>query len=547
MNAHILQLDIQKQKRNFNMAGLLDEIALEQPELKAIIEGSGAHRKIVTYKTLAEKVQQKAAVLRGAGVSVGDLVVILEPLSTDLFTSILAVWRLGATVLMFDSAQKFEILEEAIGTLHPQAVIASGKGLIVAMALRSVRAIELKLTDSMLIPGWRTMKRQHPYIVPPLKAVPPDHCALMTLTSGTSGGLKTIARSHEFLSIQHAAVSSSGAVKAGSCELTSLPVFILANLASRTTTIIPDANLSRLRDLAVSGIVRQLQEHRPSRILGSPAFVERIVRHCRSHNVRLPFVTSIVTGGGPVFPKLLWEIKAVCPFANIVTVYGSSEAEPISKIEFSALTNDDFDAIASGAGLPVGYPVAEARVRIDPLIAQDNALNHPDQLATLRYICEVAGIAIDAIGEILVTGEHVVKGYHRGVGDSQSKVIIDGEIWHKTGDVGYFDSAGKLWLTGRRSRSKSKDSVIDTSFAQCIEAAVLCDPSIERAACLMIDDSTTLFLEPNSGRIDSVLLRNRLGWSRLSSVNIVRKIPYDSRHASKVLYHKLVSLHKQSV
>lgn len=547
MNAHTLKYDIRHQARNFNMAGLLDEIAQEQPELTALIEGSGSNRKSVDYKSLAEEVQRKAAVLRSAGLSFGNLVVILEPLSIDLFTSILAVWRLGATVLMFDPAQKFEILEEAISALHPRAVIASGKGLIAAMALRSVRRIGLKLTDAMLIPGWRTLQRRRPYVVTPLRQVPPDHAALMTLTSGTSGGLKTIVRSHEFLSIQLAAVSSSGAVDAGACELTSLPVFILANLASKTTTIIPDANLSRLRDLAVSGIVRQLQDEKPSRILGSPAFMERIVHYCRQHDVRLPFITTIVTGGGPVFPKLLWKIRAVCPLADIVTVYGSSEAEPISKIEFSLLTNDDFDAIASGAGLPVGHPVKEVRVRIDPLIAQDNALNHPDQLATLRYICEIAGTSIDGIGEILVTGEHVVKGYHNGVGDSQSKIVIDGEIWHRTGDVGYFDGDGKLWLTGRRSRSKARESIIDTSFAQCVEAAVLTDPLIEKAACLTIDDTTTLFLEANSARVDSAHLRNRLGWSRLNSVRIVSKIPYDSRHASKVLYHKLVSFHKQSV
>ncbi|MBX9669414.1 MAG: AMP-binding protein [Candidatus Obscuribacterales bacterium] len=547
MNAQILQFDTQKQKHNFNMARRLDEIARDHPELDALVEGSGVHKRIVTYKMLAEKVRHKAAVMHSAGLSFGEIVVILEPLGIDLFTTILAVWRLGATVLMFDPAQKLEVLEEAIGGLRPKAVIASRKGLIVAMALKSVRSIELKLTDTMLIPGWRSIQLRRPYIAPSLREVPPDHIALMTLTSGTSGGLKTIERSHQFLSIQLAAVSSSGAVRSGSRELTSLPVFILANLASQTTTIIPDANLSRLRELSVSGIVQQLEEFRPSRILGSPAFIQKIVRHCRTHDVKLPFIRTIVTGGGPVFPKLLWEIKAVCPFAEIVTVYGSSEAEPISKIEFSALSDYDFDAIASGAGLPVGRPVAEVQLRVDPLIANEDAFTHPEQLATLRYICEIAGVPIDAVGEILVTGEHVVKGYHKGIGDLQSKVSIDGRIWHRTGDVGYLDKRGRLWLTGRQSRVTPGNSVIDSTFAQCVEAAVLCDPSIEKAACLTVDDATTLFLEAGSGKIDSVNLRSRLGWSRLNAVKVVKKIPVDSRHASKVLYHKLISLHRHSV
>lgn len=50
------------------------------------------------------------------------------------------------------------------------------------------------------------------------------------------------------------------------------------------------------------------------------------------------------------------------------------------------------------------------------------------------------------IGEIVVTGQHVLKGYLDGRGDDETKFRVEEEIWHRTGDSGYLDEQGRLWL-----------------------------------------------------------------------------------------------------
>jgi acyl-CoA synthetase (AMP-forming)/AMP-acid ligase II len=52
-------------------------------------------------------------------------------------------------------------------------------------------------------------------------------------------------------------------------------------------------------------------------------------------------------------------------------------------------------------------------------------------------------------GEVVLTGDHVLKGYLHGKCDRETKFEVDGERWHRTGDAGYFDKEGRLWLVGR--------------------------------------------------------------------------------------------------
>ena len=49
-------------------------------------------------------------------------------------------------------------------------------------------------------------------------------------------------------------------------------------------------------------------------------------------------------------------------------------------------------------------------------------------------------------GEIVVAGGHVLPGYLNGEGDVETKFEVDGARWHRTGDLGYLDGAGRLWL-----------------------------------------------------------------------------------------------------
>jgi acyl-CoA synthetase (AMP-forming)/AMP-acid ligase II len=145
-------------------------------------------------------------------------------------------------------------------------------------------------------------------------------------------------------------------------------------------------------------------------------------------------------------------------------------------------------------------------------------------------------------GEIVVSGEHVLPGYLHGRGDEETKFWVDGVVWHRTGDAGYLDRAGRLWLLGRCSaRIEDRHG---TLYPFAAETAVYQDPAVRRAAVLGREGRRLLAVEfyERAGRPDPAALRRALDWAHLDEVRVLRHIPVDKRHNAKIDYPALYAL-----
>jgi len=56
-------------------------------------------------------------------------------------------------------------------------------------------------------------------------------------------------------------------------------------------------------------------------------------------------------------------------------------------------------------------------------------------------------------GEIVVTGKNVLKGYVNGIGDKENKFKVNGEVYHRTGDLGTFDENRKTMVKRQNKRT----------------------------------------------------------------------------------------------
>jgi acyl-CoA synthetase (AMP-forming)/AMP-acid ligase II len=151
--------------------------------------------------------------------------------------------------------------------------------------------------------------------------------------------------------------------------------------------------------------------------------------------------------------------------------------------------------------------------------------------------------ALNEIGEIIVTGEHVIKGYLHGIGDSETKIEIENEIWHRTGDAGYIDKSGRLWLVGRAS------SVVRDEYGAFypfqIEAPARSHPAIKRAALAQYRGKRILLVEPSKKSRTSInpsQIQGAFGWAHIDRVITIKRIPLDVRHGSKIDYGALESV-----
>lgn len=519
-----------------NIVTVLQRQALEHPDLPAIIDTCRGAGRVTTFAELDAASARGAALLLERGVAAGDTALILQPMSAGLYIALLALLRLGGTAMFLDPSAGLAHIERCCAMLPPAVLIASPRAQLLRLLSPALRRIPVCFSTGWALPGtvsWRRAAQLQPQTE--IHACSAEAAALITFTSGSTGLPKAAVRSHGFLLQQHRVLERAIHLTPGDVDLTTLPVFVLANLASAVTSLIPAADLRKPGNIDPEPVLRQIDRYSPTRVVASPAFLERLCDGCAAAGRVLPGFRHVFTGGAPVFADNLDRFSATFPGAGIVAVYGSTEAEPIAHISREQLSASDLEAMRSGGGLLAGTPVAEITVRVigsnwgAPLGALgDEAFGR---------LCLPAGKA----GEIVVTGGHVLKGYLHGAGDEETKFRVAGEIWHRTGDCGYFDDMGRIWLLGRAG------AVINDARGELYPFAVECAArqigAVRRSALLGRGGRRILFVESRKGStLDCAAVRRALDWAELDEVRELSEIPVDKRHNAKVDYGRLAEL-----
>jgi len=497
---------------------ILQQNARQWSEREALIATKGAQDIALSFAGLEKASHRFASELLASGIKHGDPVLVFVPMSMELYVALLGLFRIGAIAVFVDPSSGLRHINSCCATLPPAALISVWPLRLLKPFVKGLRRIPKTFAPPSINPTASPS-------LPPFPSA--DDPALITFTSGSTGAPKAAVRTHRFLIAQHRALQSSIALQPGERDLTTLPVFVLANLASGLTSILPDAKISRPGFVDSDRLARQITRLQPTRTGGSPAFYQRLATRPAS---LAPF-RKIYTGGAPVFPSLLQHLQSIAPQAEVVAVYGSTEAEPIAHIACREISPDDWTAMRAGRGLLAGRPVPEIQLRIIP-----------DQWG--RKPAELTPLASGEIGEILVTGDHVLKGYLHGRGDEETKVPIDGEIWHRTGDAGYLDPTGRLWLMGRCSaRLEDHRGKVYPFAAECVAMTY---PAIRRAAFVLSNNRRLLALETAIPLTppDITELKELLSWAYVDEIKILPRIPVDARHNAKVNYPQLAKLLK---
>ena len=99
----------------------------------------------------------------------------------------------------------------------------------------------------------------------------------------------------------------------------------------------------------------------------------------------------------------------------------------------------------------------------------------------VRQIFDRAALVDSGIGEIVDSGRARPGWLSRRRGqDEETKIHAGGRVWHRTGDAGYFDRQGRLWLLGRcAAKVTDRDG---TLYPLAVEAAASDVPGVQRSA-----------------------------------------------------------------
>jgi acyl-CoA synthetase (AMP-forming)/AMP-acid ligase II len=515
-----------------NIITILQDWAQQQPNAPAIIDARD--RQPLSFAELEQASGQAAALLQQSGLQAGDAVLIFLPMSAQLYVALLAIFRLGLMAMFVDPSAGPQHLDRCCALHPPKALIATSKAHLLRLRSTALRQIPHQYAIGLPVPGAIPWRRASALPQCEFVADCDSHTpALLTFTSGSTGQPKAALRSHGFLLAQHRALAESLKLAPGQIDLTTLPIFALANLASGVTSLIPDADLRFPGNINAAAVIQQIHAYQPHSTAASPAFLMRLTASAERQRLTLPSFQRIFSGGAPVFPTLLDRLQRLAPQAEISAVYGSTEAEPIAHIARDRMQPQDLAAMVQGQGLLVGVPVPQIQLRISPdRWGQPIPALTADQFAALS-------LPAGQTGEIVVSGEHVLPEYLHGQGNAETKFRVAEQPWHRTGDAGYLDTQGRLWLMGRCSARIEDEH--GTLYPFAVEVAAQQFDGIRRSAIVPHQGQRVLVLELEAGRqsvpVDS--LKRELAWAQIQQFVRCPEIPVDKRHNAKVDYPAL--------
>jgi olefin beta-lactone synthetase len=248
-------------------------------------------------------------------------------------------------------------------------------------------------------------------------------------------------------------------------------------------------------------------------------------------------VELVLSAGAPLPEQLLEQLQELVPAAALHTPYGMTEGLPLTDVTLGTIRQAGRDSAGSavagaGNGVCVGTAVHGAELGVTALRPDGG----PDDEITSE-----PGVT----GEIVVRAPHVKDRYDRLWYTEHLSTQLPG--WHRTGDVGHFDAAGRLWVEGRLAHVIVSAGGVLTPVAA--EHAAQTVPGVGRTAVVGVGPAgtqvpvavvETVPPAPRPGPADPMLagavraaVHEATGLD-LAAVLVVPEHPTDIRHNSKI-------------
>jgi olefin beta-lactone synthetase len=544
-----------------SFATRLHENAAKFPEKPAfIIRKNKFSWKTITYRQLAERSDQLLRGLIALNLQPGTRVVLMTPPSADFFALVFALLDLGIVPIMIDPgiglrnvAICLEVAqpEAYFGSLLTQAIrVLCGWGrnslqvkLGISDVLSAAKANNLSLSSNKYFSSTNLFQSNGFLQKDICHTLPLEAEAAIIYTSGSTGLPKGVIFSQANFKAQIEMLYNALHLKGNEIDLPAFPLFALIDCLLGVTAVIPDMRFPRPSKVDPANIVDAIQTHHVDTMFVSPAALVRITHYGRSQKLNLASLKKVITAGAPTPAEVQEQfISLLAPEAELFGIYGSTETLPVTFINSREVLSETRYLSEQGAGVCLGSPVIGAHVRIIPI--SDDAI--PEWSESLE-------VPTGTVGEITVKGGAVTERY---VGNRQASCLakicdIDGKIIHRMGDLGYFDSQGRLWYCGRKSHRIVTPN--GTLYTESVEGIFNAHPNIYRTALVGVDRTGSvepvLWVELNPA--DRHINQNRLIIELLKlaqaheMTNAIKTIlfhpafPTDVRHNSKIIREDL--------
>ncbi|MCL1868530.1 MAG: AMP-binding protein [Paludibacter sp.] len=505
----------------------------------------------LTFAQTKEKVYQLASGLLNLGVEKDDKLAILSEGCNNWIIGELAILYLGAvnvplSIKLEETSDLFFRLKHS----DSKFIIVSGTQLrkirTIINDLPQIKAVivfdkpesdlegkEISF-DKVMADGQNSLNKNREKIKKIAAAVLPDDLANISYTSGTTADPKGIMLSHRNYTANVEQAMSLMKVSTDDSNLIIIPLdHCFGHVAGFYSFMSFGANVATVQRgktpaEALKNIPKNIKEFRPTVIMSVPALAKNFRKNIET-NIKSKgefteklFNSALKTAykfnregynkSKNPFTKILLKIYDKILFSKVREAFGGRLGFFIGG---GALLDIELQRFFYAIGIPMlqGYGLSEAT----PIISANSLDRH--KLGSSGFlvknlelkICDSQGkeLPLGEKGEIVVRGENVMLGYWKNP-KATAETIKDG--WLYTGDMGYMDADGFLYVVGRfkslliaSDGEKYSPEGIEESLCDCspyIEQAVLYNSQSPYTSALLVPDKEQLKKYVNKQGLD---------------------------------------------
>jgi long-chain acyl-CoA synthetase len=392
-----------------------------------------------------------ANVLVSLGVRPGDRVAVLLPNCPEVFTAYVGISAIGGAVVpivfLLTPPEIAHILADSVPKVLVTGPLFLDK---VTEATRAMPAAPTVVVVGEPVPdGARSWSSLMAEAAPEFATTSrsDEDVAVIMYTGGTTGRPKGVLLSHENLRWNAVTCAEAVQIEPGSVSLLCLPVAHLFGMIASITGQVLGTRGVLLEWFTPDGVLRAIRDHSVQYLPLVPTMMTLLLQDPEAEGDDTSTLTRVFASAAPVPIELAeaFEERFGC---EVLEGYGQTEAAPAI-----ALMRPGLEKKAGSTGPPL--PGADVRI-------EDDA--HGE-------------VSPGEVGEICARSPGIMKGYHN-LPAVTAETLAHG--WLHTGDVGYLDDDGYLFVTDRK-----KDLIIRGGFnvyPRDIEDLLLEHPGVSEVA-----------------------------------------------------------------
>ncbi|WP_223637591.1 long-chain-fatty-acid--CoA ligase [Planococcus sp. 4-30] len=412
--------------------------------------------KTYSYKKLDEAIGNFAEELYGMGIRKNDRVAIMLPNCPQYPISFYAALSCGATIVqlnpMFQPAELLHILNDS----ETKALLILDRLMPLFDSIKdktSVQHVVALALDGDLEKGGPTGNRPH------ISIEPKEDVAVIQYTGGTTGLSKGAMLTHRNIvanTLQSAATSEIRTRKGEEKVLTISPLFHVYGMTSgMSVTFYNGGSMILVPKFDVGQVVELIEKEKPTAFPGVPTMYIALLDYHRSRKFDLSCLVSCSSGSAPLPLEVLDRFNAISG-TTIAEGYGLSEASPVTH-------RNPIQGLQKKGSIGIPLPNTDSRI-VDIATGEET-------------------LPVGAIGELVVRGPQVMKGYWNRPEETASAIR---DNWLYTGDLAKMDEDGFFYIVGRK-----KEMILASGFNVYpieVENVLYHHPAIREAAVFGVPD-----------------------------------------------------------